>query len=328
MLVLSQPAWLWLAPFAFIPFFMAFYKKEATQEYSPPRMLLVHPDMHGLSAAEPVTSLRPLLAVSLNCAALLLLIIALAQPQWIGDFLPSAPEGREMMLLLDTSKTMSIDDFKLNTQPVERIHVLKGLVSQFVKARVGDQFGLIAFGSTAATLTPPTFDRELVVDMLQRLPIGVLGDDTAIGDALGLALKQLRENPKHRPALILFTDGVNTTGLLSPREAVEIAIEMKVPIYTVEIGTDLFGHNTRPNPQAEISNPRLQQISQVTNGKYYQATSPQALKAIIQDIGMLEKSISPPLHQRQIIEGFPFFVLLAASLLSINRGLEILRRLQ
>ncbi len=328
MLVLSQPQWLWLLPIAFLPFILSFFKKEVMQEYSAPRMFLVHPDMHGLSLTEPVVSFRPMLAALLNSLALFLIVAALAQPQWIGDFLPTPPEGREMMLLLDTSRTMSIDDFQLNKQPVERIQVLKGLVSKFVKARAGDQFGLIAFGSTAATLTPPTFDRELVVNMLQRLPIGVLGDDTALGDALGLALKQLRENPKHRPALILFTDGANTSGLMSPREALEIAIEMKVPIYTVEIGTDLFGHNTRPDPRAEINNPRLLQISQITKGKHYQATSPEALETIIRDIGSLEKTIAPPLQQRQVTEGFPFLLLLAAGLLSFNRVLEILRRLQ
>ena len=328
MLVLSQPQWLWLLPIALVPFLLSALKKAAAQDYSTPRMLLLHPDMHGLSVIDPIVSFRHMLTVLLNSLALFLIVTALAQPQWIGDFLPNPPEGREMMLLLDTSKTMSIDDFQLNAQPVERIQVLKGLVSKFVKARAGDQFGLIAFGSTAATLTPPTFDRELVVNMLQRLPIGVLGDDTALGDALGLALKQLRENPKHRPALILFTDGVNTSGLMSPREAVEIAIEMKVPIYTVEIGTDLFGHNTRPAPQAEIHNPRLLQISQLTKGRHYQATSPEALEAIIRDIGALEKTIAPPLQQRHVVEAFPFVLLLAASFLSFNRALEILRRLQ
>lgn len=328
MVVIAQPQWLWLLPLALVPFILSFFKKEVAKDYSAPRMLLVHPDMHDLSITEPIAAWRPMVTALLNSLALFLIVFALAQPQWLGELLPNPPEGREMMLLLDTSKTMSIDDFQLNAQPVERIHVLKGLVSKFVYARAGDQFGLIAFGSSAATLTPPTFDRELVINMLQRLPIGVLGDDTALGDALGLALKQLRENPKHRPALILFTDGVNTAGLMSPREAVEIAIEMKVPVYTVEIGTDLFGHHTRPHPPAEMTNPRLQQISELTKGRHYQATSPAALEAIIRDIGTREKTIAAPLQQRQVTEGFPFLLLLAAGLLSVNRGMEILRRLQ
>lgn len=328
MLVIAQPQWLGLLPLALVPFILSFFKKAVAEDYSAPRLLLVHPDMHGLSVTEPWAAWRPMVTVLLNSLTLFLIIFSLAQPQWIGELLPTPPEGREMMLLLDTSKTMSIDDFRLNAQPVERIQVLKGLVSKFVHARAGDQFGLIAFGSAAATLTPPTFDRELVVNMLQRLPIGVLGDDTALGDALGLALKQLRENPKHRPALILFTDGVNTAGLMSPREAVEVAIEMKVPIYTVEIGTDLFGHHTRPDAQTEITHPRLQQISDLTKGMHYQATSPAALAAIIRDIGSREKTIAPPLQQRQVTEGFPFLLLLAAVLLSFTRGMEILRRLQ
>lgn len=335
MLTFATPYWL----AAVLPVLMAawFAVRRGHLRHDPlptPAVLLVHPDLSALPATQsPKGSAR--LQWWLEVVALILLLLALAQPQWIGDWISSEPEGREIMLLVDGSKSMSISDFELNGQPVERLSVLKGLASQFVNARAGDRFGLVVFGDHAYTLTPPTFDRTLVIRMLQRIPIGIAGEDTAIGEALGLALKQLQEQPKvtRRPALILFTDGDSTAGVISPREALEVAVRMQVPVYTVEIGTDLFGHAALAAAQSSASKPEqerdlgLREIARASGGNYYQATSADALKRVIADIGALEKTIIPPSTRRERREWFLLPLLLAVMLLTASRWLQIREQL-
>jgi len=173
MTVLAQPAWLLLLPLLLAALWHAARKSAAESGQGRTSMLLVHPDLSPLpdEKKSPPTASRWHLA--LNGSALLLLLLALAQPQRIGDLIPENPEGREIVMLIDTSKTMSIDDFELNGQRVDRLAVLKGVVSRFVDARQGDRFGVIVFGTTAATLVPPSFDRDLVNGMIQQVQVGI-----------------------------------------------------------------------------------------------------------------------------------------------------------
>jgi Ca-activated chloride channel family protein len=254
---------------------------------------------------------------------LLLLPVALAQPQWIGNWIPQTPEGREIVLLVDGSRSMSITDFEIDHQPVDRLSVLKGIVTQFIKARDGDKFGVVIFGDHAYTLVPPTFDRDLAIRDLARVPVGVAGEETAIGEAVGMALKSLQQGAKHRAALVLFTDGDSNAGAISPKEAVEVAVHMKVPIYTVDVGTDLFGHHSKPNAVMEPGEISLRDIAIATGGRYYQAASPQALKSVITDIGKLEKTVMPPSNRRERYEWYWLPLALAGVLLTFSRLLQI-----
>ena len=113
-----------------------------------------------------------------------------------------------MVLLIDTSLTMSIRDFRQGDLDVERMTVLKDTLTRFIDGRPGDRFGVIVFGSEVATLTPPTFDRAHVAAQIQRIQVGMVGGDTALGDALGMALKQVRTR-RLRPAVILVSDGAD-----------------------------------------------------------------------------------------------------------------------
>jgi len=256
----------------------------------------------------------------------LLLVLALAQPQRIGDLIPEKPEGREIVMLIDTSKTMSIDDFELNGQRVERLAVLKGVVSRFVEARQGDRFGVIVFGSTAATMVPPSFDRDLVSGMIGQVQVGIAGDDTAIGDAIGLALKQLREHQSLRPALILFSDNTdNTAGDLTPSEAVELAQRMGVAIYTVQVGSNLFAEGRTAAKPSQLVEPDLQQIAKLSGGRFYRADSSGSLQDVVADIGKLEQTIIRPATQRIVEEWYGALLLLAACLFSVVRLLQIHR---
>ncbi|OFZ97905.1 MAG: hypothetical protein A2Z44_02185, partial [Betaproteobacteria bacterium RBG_19FT_COMBO_58_11] len=226
-----------------------------------------------------------------------------------------------IMLLVDTSTTMSIDDFELNKQRVPRLDVLKGIARRFVAAREGDRFGLIAFGNHAATLAAPTFDQDLMLASLSRLQVGIAGEATAIGDALGLALKQVKTDDRLQPALILFSDGDNTAGEMKPAESVAAAQALGVKIYTVEIGTDLFASPTRPATKS--IGPNLKTIAETTGGKYYVAGTTQALEAIINDIGRLEPTVARPATRRQIAEWYWALLAAGAALLVLARGLAL-----
>ncbi len=327
MIVLAHPAWLLLMPLLLALLWRAARKSSGANDLGNSQMLLLHPDLSPLAEdknAAPVSSRWLLL---LNGSALLLLVLALAQPQRIGELIPQKPEGRDIVMLIDTSKTMSIDDFELNGQRVERLAVLKNVVSRFVAARRGDRFGVIVFGTTAATIVPPSFDRDLVTGMIRQVQVGIAGDNTAMGDAIGLALKQVRERQALRPALILFSDNTdNNAGDLSPTEAVELARRMGVAIYTVQIGSDLFAEGRVAVPQNTISTePGMQKIAALTGGRYYRADNSASLQQVVDDIGKLEQTITRPSTQRRVQEWYGVLLLLAALLLSAARIMQIRR---
>lgn len=145
-----------------------------------------------------------------------------------------------MVLLIDTSLTMSIRDFRQGDLEVERMTVLKDTLRRFVDGRPGDRFGVIVFGSEVATLTPPTFDRAHVAAQIQRIQVGMVGGDTALGDALGMALKQVR-TPRLRPAVILVSDGAdNNAGTLTPAESLAVAHQAGVAIHALQFGSDPY----------------------------------------------------------------------------------------
>jgi Ca-activated chloride channel family protein len=327
MIVLAHPAWLLLLPLLLAAVWRAARKSADADDIGSTGMVLLHPDLSPLPDERntPPTSSRWYLA--LNGSALLLLVLALAQPQRIGDLIPENPEGREIVMLIDTSKTMSIDDFELDGQRVERLAVLKGVVSRFVAARQGDRFGVIVFGTTAATMVPPSFDRELVTGMIQQVQVGIAGDNTAIGDALGLALKQLRERQALRPALILFSDNTeNTAGDITPGEAVELARRMGVAIYTVQVGSDLFAEGRAPASADSLpAEPDLRQIASLSGGRFYRADNSGALQAVVADIGKLEQTITRPSTRRVVEEWYWAALLLAVCLFSAARLLQIRR---
>ena len=317
MIALAHPAWLGLLPVVALGFILGARRAQAIA----PRAHLVHPDLSLLDESAAQTASTRRLQTWLNFLAACLLVAGLAQPQWLGPAIPSSPQGRDIMLLVDTSSSMSIDDFESNRQRVSRLDVLKSVARRFVQARAGDRFGLIAFGDHAATLTPPTFDQGLMLASLSRLQVGIAGEATAIGDALGLALKQVKAEGRLQPALILFSDGDNTAGEMKPAEAVIAAQVLGVKIYTVEIGTDLFASPAQP--AAKSPDPSLQQIAAATGGKHYVAGTGRALAAVIADIGRLEPSIARPATRRQISEWYWAPLLAAALLLGLAQGLAL-----
>jgi Ca-activated chloride channel family protein len=327
MMTLAQPLWLLLMPLLLAALWFVARRNAPQDVPGANAMVLLHPDLSLVPEEKNPLSATARWQLWLNAAALILLLLALAQPQRIGELIPETPEGREIVMLIDTSKTMSIEDFEVDGQRKDRLSVLKAVVKKFVEERQGDRFGVIVFGSTAATMVPPTFDRDLLSGMINQVQVGIAGDNTALGDAIGLALKQLRERQALRPVLILFSDDTdNNAGDMTPSESVELAKRMGVAIYTVQIGRDIYAEGRVINTQVKsVVEPNLQQIAALTGGQFYRADSGASLQQVVADIGKLEQTVTRPSSKRRVQEWYAELLLLAVALFSIARLLHIRR---
>lgn len=234
--------------------------------------------------------LLPLAAV-----AWLLLVLAAARPQWLGDPIEQGVSGRDLMLAVDMSGSMEEQDFMIDNKPVNRLLASKWVASDFIKRRVGDRIGLILFGTRAYLQTPLTFDRNTVRTLLNEAFIGITDDEpqTSIGDAIGLAVKRLKDEQVDSRVLILLTDGANTAGEVSPMKAADLAAEHQLKIYTIGIGADemivrsFFG-NRKVNPSIDLDEKTLSAIADKTGGRYFRARNTEELEQIYQILDELE----------------------------------------
>jgi Ca-activated chloride channel family protein len=246
---------------------------------------------------EPGRATRPASrAWRLPLAALawLLLVLATARPQWLGDPIELPVSGRDLMLAVDLSGSMRETDFVLAGQRVNRLTATKQVAGDFIERRVGDRLGLILFGEQAYLQAPLSFDRETVRSLLDEAAIGLAGAEaTAIGDAIGLGVKRLRNVEQSSRVLILLTDGVNNAGAVEPLKAAELAAEIGLKIYTIGIGADealvrgLFG-TRRVNPSRDLDEKTLEAIAQRTGGRYFRARDSQELTEIYALLDRLE----------------------------------------
>ena len=225
--------------------------------------------------------------------AWLLLIAALTRPQWLGDAIELPVSGRDLMLAVDLSGSMEVEDFQWQGELVNRLVATKVVASGFIDRRTGDRLGLILFGQQAYLQTPLTFDRETVKQLLLESAIGLAGKETAIGDAIGLAVKRLRDHPVNSRVLILLTDGANTAGEVDPLKAAELAADAGLKIYTIGIGADemvvrsLFG-TRRVNPSQDLDEKTLRTIAESSGGRYFRARDTQELEQIYRLLDELE----------------------------------------
>jgi len=229
----------------------------------------------------------------LAAIAWFLLGLACARPQWLGEPIEQAVSGRDLMLAVDLSGSMEEQDFKINGQPVDRLTAAKWVAGNFINRRVGDRIGLILFGSQAYLQTPLTFDRKTVITLLNESALGLAGENTAIGDAIGLAVKRLGDQPANSRVLILMTDGANTAGEISPLKAAELAAAKHLKIYTIGIGADemivrsFFGKR-KVNPSVDLDETTLIKIAESTGGRYYRARNAEELENIYMRLDELE----------------------------------------
>lgn len=238
----------------------------------------------------------------------LALVTAAARPQWTGEPVTMPTTGRDLMMAVDISGSMGTEDMQLAGQLVDRLVVVKKVVADFVEARQGDRIGLILFGTNAYLQAPLTFDLTSVNRLLVEAPVGIAGGKTAIGDAIGLAVKRLRQRPEGDRVLILLTDGANNVGEVQPIKAAELATVEAIRIYTIGVGADemrmpsIFGAlgSRIINPSAELDEDTLRTIAMVTGGRYFRAQNTEKLVEIYDLIDALEPIEQDPETYRPI----------------------------
>ncbi|AJO78346.1 VWA domain-containing protein [Pseudomonas sp. MRSN 12121] len=255
----------------------------------------------------------------------LLLLLAAARPQWLGEPLPVAASGRDLLVAVDVSGSMDFPDMQWQDEDVSRLDLVQHLLGDFLESREGDRVGLILFGSKAYLQAPLTFDRHTVRVWLDEAKIGIAGKNTAIGDAIGLALKRLRQRPAQSRVLILVTDGANNGGEIDPLTAARLAAEEGVKIYPIGIGADPEQNGSLGflgiNPSLDLDEPALKAIAEVTGGRYFRARDGQELQAIKDTLDQLEPVTQQPTQARpaQALYSWPLAAALLLSLLLVVR---------
>lgn len=256
-----------------------------------------------------------------------LLLCAAARPQWVGEPLPLPASGRDLLLAVDVSGSMDYADMQWDDEPISRLELVKRLLGDFIDGRRGDRVGLILFGSQAYLQAPLTFDRTTVRTWLEESLIGIAGKNTAIGDAIGLAVKRLRQRPAQSRVLVLITDGANNGGSIEPLVAAQLAADEGVRIYAIGIGADpqqdglagALGFNSG----LELDEPTLRAIVDATGGEYFRARSQAELEQIELSLDRLEPVAQQPTLARPALAlyAWPLALALLGSLLLVGQVL-------
>jgi Ca-activated chloride channel family protein len=241
----------------------------------------------------------------------LLLVAAAARPLWMGEPVEQVVSGRDLMLAVDLSGSMEIRDFLLEGHQVDRLTATQAVAGRFIERRTGDRIGLILFGDRAYLQAPLTFDRRTVRILLDEAAIGLAGEKTAIGDAIGLAIKRLRDHPADQRVLVLLSDGANTAGEVAPLQAAELAAQEGLKIYTIGVGADemivrdWFG-TRRVNPSEDLDEMTMKALAGKTGGRYFRARDTGELESIYALLDELEPVEKDRRHYRPHRELYPW----------------------
>jgi len=299
-----------------------------------PLFVPFYADLENMVVSHTESSRTRLLRIVLLSLIWLLLLLGAARPQWVGDPVALPVSGRDLMLAVDISGSMAMEDMVINSQPVSRINMVKKVVNDFIDRRQGDRIGLLLFGTEPYIQAPLTFDRKTVKTLFNEAQLGFAGKQTSIGDAIGLAIKRLKERPDGSRILILLTDGMNTAGNVQPLQAAKLAAQTGVKIYTIGIGADEMVVNSffgarRVNPSADLDEETLQQIADLTQGRYFRARNNDELQGIYKIIDKLEPVSQEGVEYRPIKSLFywPLAMAFGASFL-FALALMIMPRLQ
>ncbi|OOG47751.1 VWA domain-containing protein [Rhodanobacter sp. C01] len=256
--------------------------------------------------------------------AWLCLLAAAARPQWVGPPQAQQRSGRAVMLAVDLSGSMHTEDMELAGHPISRFGAVEAIAGDFIDRRSGDEMGLVLFGSQAFLVTPLTYDLSAVRAQLQGAVVGLAGTETAIGDAIAVAVKRLSALPEPERVLVLLTDGVNNAGSISPREAARAAKAAGVRIYTIGIGATrmrvpgFFGSQLI-NPSADLDADMLTAIARETGGQFFRATDSNELADAYRAIDALEPmpQHGPTLRPRHELFHWPLLAAIVLLMLVI-----------
>lgn len=324
MIRLLQPEWLWLLTLLPIAlFWLGRHGAVAAIEYSDVTLAReVARDTRSRSGRW--LWLLPILA----CA---FLIVALARPQMSHGSTTVTANGINIMLGLDVSGSMQALDFKVDGRRVNRIQIVKSVVSKFIDQRPNDRIGLIAFAGAPYLASPLTLDHDWLQQNLDRVQIGGVEDGTAIGSAIAAGVNRLREAPAKSKVMILLTDGVNNTGKISPIAAAEAAKALGVKIYTIGVGVrgdapvpvkDEFGNTQLVMAKVDVDEATLQRVATMTGGAFYRATDTGSLQKIYEQINRLETSAQSVPKFEHYQDLYAWVLIPALGLLGLGLGLE------
>ena len=263
------------------------------------------------------SKIKAIASTALKFIAITLFIIAFARPQEGRKRTEILSQGVDIVLAIDTSGSMQALDFKKNETQVTRLSVVKDVVAEFVKHRKMDRIGMVVFGANAFTQCPLTLDQSILLAFLDKLKIGMAGDATAIGSAIGISARRLKDLKSKSKIIILLTDGRNNSGTIPPLQAAEIAKALGIKIYTIGVGKrgkapflvdSIFGKRLIYQ-DVDIDEGVLNKISEMTDAKYFRATDLKSLKEIYRQIDLLEKSEIKILDHSEYKELFHYFLI-------------------
>lgn len=272
--------WPWALALSPLPLLYRYWRKPINQTVN----ALIAPAMLAITKPQDSQSsvaswLRNLLKILLTLCWLCA-VVALARPQWIGDPVALPTSGRDLLLAVDISPSMRQRDMRIGGQIVNRLVAVKSVVGEFIEKREGDRLGLVLFGEQAYLQTPLTFDKKTLQTLLYEAQMGFAGSNgTAIGDAIGLAVKRLQDRPKSHRVVILLTDGANNAGALEPIKAAQLANRAEVKIYTIGVGA---------RGASGLDEKSLAEVAKITGGQFFRARNPAELEAIYQELNRLE----------------------------------------
>jgi Ca-activated chloride channel family protein len=261
----------------------------------------------------------------LGILAWLLLIIAAARPQWVGDSIQVPVSGRSLMLAVDISGSMENEDMVINRRAVDRLTAVKAVAGEFIEKREGDYLGLILFGTKAYLQSPLSYDRKTIRILLNEAVTRLAGENTAIGDAIGLAIKRLKKQPQQNRVLVLLTDGANTAGSIEPLKAADLAASESIKIYTIGVGDDsvrasgIFGLRLR---KSDLDESTLKAIASKTGGQFFRARDIAELQQIYQILDEIEPVTDENQSFRPITELYQWPLALAVMLALFISGLR------
>lgn len=251
----------------------------------------------------------------------ILMVLALAQPLWIGDNQPKPQSGRDLMLLIDVSGSMRQMDFQRDGKPVDRLGAVKAVASRFVEGRRGDRVGLILFGDRPYLRASPSHDHDAILELIDEAEIALAGESTAIGDAVGLAIKRMRPLVAKTRVAVLLTDGANNEGRILPRQAARLAAAENIRVYTIGVGAP---DAPAPNPYGIWSSRDagrfergvLEEMAQLTDGRFFHVLDADGLKAAYDQLDLLEPALGREVFKYLADPLYPW-PLAAALLLSL-----------
>jgi Ca-activated chloride channel homolog len=317
-------AWPWMALLLPLPWILL-----RTRRTAEPGGAALYLPFAASVAAPAATATQSRALLTLLAAVWALLVVAATRPQWLGQPLPLPTNGRAIMLAIDCSGSMASQDMG----GASRLEIVQVVAGHFIDHRKGDQIGLILFGTRPYLQAPLTTDISTVHQFLDEAVVGVAGPQTAIGDAIGLAIKELRQREltsgvsMHKSVLILLTDGGNDAGVIPPLEAARLAAQTGLRIFTIGVGSaaeqSLFGLTTG-NTDLDVG--LLKKIASITGGEYFRAANPEALQAVYRRIDELEPTAGNKQWLRPAAEWFTWPLALAL-LLSVPAAWLMAERL-